>query len=424
MSVSKTDQSKKRRERMQVSPEKIQKNITRSVVIVLVVIVGLVAFAYLRPKTLGFLNKTTIARIGNVEKTISTTAIIVRDERLVVAPVGGKISFLVNEYEKLSLNTEVAKIVDEPILESMIPITQSKREEIQRYLQTKNFELTQANELLIEVRVQIATKESQIETYQKNQDAKSVNRLQSELADLKTREIDLLQEISQIDSDMYEAQQELNASDRASSNTIGNVLEVLKIKTSAIISRSYDGLEETLNPNSKDILDFEMNSSNYTLSTIKDGDIVTTGQPVFREIQNYKTFILMKVTLQNEKLSVGSKVGVRFPDLATEAVDGSVYKMKCVNEDKQTYSILVELDRFPTTLVDLRYRKAQFIVKNYFGIIVPASAVMVDKDGFSKVKILKGNKFEFREVKVVGGNEKELVVTGISDGDKVMSVLN
>jgi len=116
----------------------------------------------------------------------------------------------------------------------------------------------------------------------------------------------------------------------------------------------------------------------------------------------------------------GSRVRVRFPRLATEAVPATVIgSRRRPDMSANTWSFHIALDRYATTLTDLRSEKVTLVTERVSGILVPRSALARKGEDYG-VWLLRTNRFIWRSVTLLGLNEEEAAVEGIREGDRVL----
>ena len=401
------------------SPEKMQRSVLTWVIVMLFLIVGFLAFSLIRPKDIGSAGTSYIAREGKIEQKVETEAIIVRDERVVITSTTGIVHYLVEDNAKVPASTNVVEMLYSEMSNVQRAPYTGEEQNINNFISSANLEKSQHNDMLIEVRVQIATKESQMQAYEGNGDNKNATRLSKEILDLEAHEIDILNEIARIDSDIKEATKRLEDISRAQRYTANDVINVIKNSEPSIISRKTDGLEHILRPGNPDILDYVLDKKNYAMTELQDNSLVYSGTAVFREINSFQTFVLVQIKAEEEDISKDARISVRFHKLATEAVSGTIVDYKLLDEGKSTYSALIALDRFAMSLVDYRVQDCEVIIRSFSGIVVKNSCI-TQSSGVSGVMRLVGSKYEFAEVSIVGSNSDESVITGIKAGDKVL----
>jgi len=84
-----------------------------------------------------------------------------------------------------------------------------------------------------------------------------------------------------------------------------------------------------------------------------------------------------------------------------------------------TWAFHIALDRYATTLTDLRSEKVTLVTQRVSGILIPRSA-LARKDDEYGVWLLRTNRFIWRSVTLLALNEEEAAVEGIREGDRVL----
>ena len=196
---------------------------------------------------------------------------------------------------------------------------------------------------------------------------------------------------------------------------------VLRAFGASLISTHIDGLEGVYSPANPDLLD--ISPADYTPypRVCSEGDSVAAGSAVFREVQNLRTNLLVFAEVPEDAApGAGSRVRVRFPRLATEAVPAAVIgSRRRPDISADTWAFHIALDRYATTLTDLRSESVTLVTERVSGLLIPRSALARkgDDDG---VWLLRTNRFIWRSVTVLGMNEEEAAVEGIREGDRVL----
>ena len=211
-------------------------------------------------------------------------------------------------------------------------------------------------ERLSALRVQVAIKEAELRAYTDRKDAKNVNRLHSELSELRRREASAADALARIQDETRAAAAAVAEATRRSDTSSTRALAVLRALSASLISTHIDGLEGVFSPTNPDLLEISPADHAPYPRVCSEGDSVAAGAAVFREVQNLRTNLLVFAEVPEDAApGAGSRVRVRFPRLATEAVPATVISSRRRPDiSADTWAFHIALDRYATTLTDLR----------------------------------------------------------------------
>ncbi len=400
--------------------KRTQKSFAIAVIVVVVAVLSYSLYAMVSPGLVIRFSESAVARHGSIELSSRGKAIIVRDERVVITPISGIIHFLVPDGEKVAAGTAVAEVRDTAISSSVEANALRIEEELDKFVQEAALREGREKDRLLAIRVQIALKEEELKAYVDRKDAKNANKVHSELEQLHRREAAAEAEVERIVFDTQAAAAAIAEAKRQSDAAAGRALAVLRSCDASLISAHLDGLEGIFNPRNPDLL--LINPADYDAfpHVRAEGDLVAAGSAVFREVQNFRTDLLVFAEFPGECVpAVGARVWVRFPRLALEAVPATVMgAMNRPDMGEGTWAFHVALDRYATTLTSLRSEDIDFITGYVSGTVIPIEA-LTSKYGVTGVYLFRTGRFRFKEVEVIGSNGTEAVVAGLSEGDRV-----
>jgi len=348
-------------------------------------------------------------------------AVIVRDERTRATPISGVIHFVVESGERVAAGAVVAEVRDRAASEAPDSSSLRAEEETDRFVQGCAIREQREKERLSALRVQIAIKETELRAYTDRKDAKNANRLHAELAELRQREDQAVDALARIQQEARAAAAAVAEAKRRSDTLSTRALAVLRAFGASLISTHIDGLEGTYSPADPDLLGISPADHMPYPRACSEGDSVTAGAAVFREVQNLRTDLLVFADVPEDAApKAGSRVRVRFPRLAQEAVPATVIGSRPRPDmSDNTWAFHIALDRYSTTLTDLRSEKVTLVTELVSGILIPRSALARKGDDCG-VWLLRTNRFIWRSVTLLGLNEEEAAVEGIREGDRVL----
>jgi hypothetical protein len=85
---------------------------------------------------------------------------------------------------------------------------------------------------------------------------------------------------------------------------------------------------------------------------------------------------------------------------------------------EEVWAFHISLDRYATTLTNLRSENIHLVTDHVSGIVVPVEALVTQGEA-TGVYVFRTGKFRFREVEVIASNGMEAVVSGLREGDRV-----
>lgn len=377
-------------------PKKKSFKLTYVVILILCVVVFVLLFKY-------FSKKTYIVEEGNLQKSFTSNAVIIRQEKLIKAPVEGKLEILVDHGNRVRVGEPLFRVICD----------------MKKYKEYKN----QIVEVEDKIKVVKAEQKQQkmpsvldksIEDTTRNlQDAiskgefKKVDNLKSELIRLK-KERNKKNKIREKNiKTMQESLQDLKVD-------LQNTEHTVYAPISGIISYNIDGMEELLSPS---------NIQNITYDKIKDINIkkpktkrekrsfVDSNQPVLKIIDNFSYY--MAVPMKN-KLQEGKNYVVKFTSF-NKATKGKLIQ----TANKPEFLGIFRLNSDIKELLNERKVEVEVLVDSFYGKIVPTDS-LITLEGKEGVYLIKRSKRFFKPVKVIAKNDKYAIIEGLKIGDKIL----
>ncbi|SHH69433.1 putative membrane fusion protein [Caloranaerobacter azorensis DSM 13643] len=358
---------------------------------------------------------TVVVEEGSIDVLERTKGIIFKNEVVYRATTNGKIIFNKNEGEKVGLGILIGQVIasdkNHKIAEELNAINK-KIEELSNKIKTQEIFSNdiEKNKIFIDEKIDTLRKSILEGNFIK------VNQVVKELKlDLDKRS-DLFGKNSLIANDLdklYEMRKNLQ-------NRLKNAKENYYSKNCGLVSYTIDGLEEIYNlkglskftPDKFRIIESNIHKINNELE-------VSSGEPIFKIIDNYKWYLVVKLGPNSgiDRLSEGKYVYIKFLE-KNEKIKGKVYK---VNKGSDGYIVIFEFDSYLYKFYNERYVDVEIIINTYSGLKVPKSSV-VKRDGIDGVYIKDiSGVVKFKPVRIIGQNDKYVIVdTGskIKVGDR------
>ena len=197
-----------------------------------------------------------------------------------------------------------------------------------------------------------------------------------------------------------------------------NLNKTFYSKKSGLISYGFDGLEE-----------FEFDSLNqYSIDRFKDvnpdyshltsGREISSGDPVYRIVNNNRIlFVFILNNLEANNYNIGEQVFLNESNTKRNLIKGRVNNKI---SDSEGTAVLIEVDKFKDDWLNRRHINFELISNIYRGLVIPRSSIFSTVQGRGVLVENNQGIIEFRNLEVIGGNSKELVVEGLNLGDRII----
>ena len=197
-----------------------------------------------------------------------------------------------------------------------------------------------------------------------------------------------------------------------------NLNKTFYTKKSGLISYGFDGLEE-----------FEFDSLNqYSIDRFKDvnpdyshltsGREISSGDPVYRIVNNNRIlFVFILNNLEANNYNIGEQVFLNESNTKRNLIKGRVNNKI---SDSEGTAVLIEVDKFKDDWLNRRHINFELISNIYRGLVIPRSSIFSTVQGRGVLVENNQGIIEFRNLEVIGGNSKELVVEGLNLGDRII----
>ena len=287
--------------------------------------------------------KLSIYEVQNsyIDTNISATALIVREEKLVEAGSSGYVSYYVRDGEKIGKDKTVYTI-DE---------TGSVYEKIK---DTDTDALSMSQDALAEVRTRIATFENYFD-YSKYSEIYNF-RYDIENAVLELTNEALIEQLTSLD------------------DSTTNVSTYKKVNTteSGIITYYKDGYESF---NINHFKAEDVNRNNYKKTTLKTGEIINAGDPVYKLVTSENWYLIAPLT-EEEKRSLNNNETVRIN------IHNSSKNITCnfrLTEVDNKYFIIIALNQQMVNYINDRFIDIVILMDQKDGLKIPNSSI-TEKD--------------------------------------------
>ena len=276
-----------------------------------------------------------------IDTNISATALILREETLINSNNSGYVSYYVRDGEKVGKNKTVYTIDETGSIYDKIKDSNSDG-------------LTMSDEGLKEVRTRISNFENYFKYYN-FQDVYNF-RYDIENAVLELTNEAMIEQLTSLDSNS------------SSSNTYKKV----QSDQAGIITYYKDGLENVTIDNFKSS---DVDSSNYKKTTLKTGEIINSGEPVYKLVtsENWNLIIPLSDT-QFDRLKDKESLTINIHNSSKNIICSSTY----VDKDGKHFAIL-SLDQQMVNYINNRYIDIVILMEQNNGLKIPNTSITSKK---------------------------------------------
>ncbi|HPU96265.1 MAG TPA: HlyD family efflux transporter periplasmic adaptor subunit, partial [Bacillota bacterium] len=287
-------------------------------------------------------------------------------------------------------------------------------------LLTALLELEGAEAREYEARSFLAAKQSELKLYEAKEDQKGAARVKAQLdeaGDVLAAAVLEREAAARAYEEKLALSKSVPSSGRAQADPGG---VKMRSERPAVISYSWDGLEDTLSPANPSLLDLPSTiAAKASKGARSQGDEIEAGDVAFREIGSISTdFLLYAVGVDPELLKAGAVQKVRFTRLSSEKVTAKVRRSKV--DGSGAVVAHMSIDRYVSSMTNMRAVDVELLLESHSGLIIPARAITTGEGG-SYVHVLRKDKFVLIKVDVLGIVNGEAAVSSdqLRQGDKV-----
>lgn len=188
--------------------------------------------------------------------------------------------------------------------------------------------------------------------------------------------------------------------------------------SSGLISYNVDGLEYLTANEVNKFTPEKFNELERDFRQIESGHWVEKGQPVFRLVDNYSIYAMIKTSPREaSRYREGEIIFVRAGYLEEDMTEGRIID---IQNFSQSALITMKLDRFIDAWLSSRWANIEFIKNIHSGLIVPREAVFNRPEGRGVLVVDSQGEFSFERVKIIRETSDGMVVEGLEIGDMVI----
>ena len=355
--------------------------------------------------------KTDYIKIGNLEDTIRTEGVFVRDEKLLNSPIDGKCLTEVSMGEKIGVNQSIGKIVNDLSEDTVNELKYVDKRILD--LISKEFENTEGySEDILHIDDEISDKLKDISYLTMCNNISGSEKLTSDIDRLMKRKVDVITNTNIIEGSQIELLKQKR--DRLLKKTDKSTIE-LKSDTSGIIAFFVDGYENILTPKKIEKLKLYKLKDINNISNEKEdfrNFEVKKNKPYGKVITDYNTKVIFGIKKKyagfikkNEKI----RIEIRNID---KIVEGRVLSK---TKDGRNYIVIANFSTGLSDTCTLRKADLEILLKPYSGYKVPLKSLLsFDKQKMTaKLMLVKSNFTIVKNVSVVVFDDDFAIVNNL-----------
>ncbi len=345
------------------------------------------------------------ANIATQERTVTTTAYIMRNETIVSSPVNGAVSYIYSDGEKVPVNTPIAEVysssaISEEKQKRIVEINQKiKLLKASNMSRSEQFTDTNTTDTLIE---------NNIFSYLSYADSGDITAARAKadnlLIQLNRRRIIVGS------TQNYDAQiASLNAEKASLYGSSGAAPTQIISEKPGYFWSVTDGYEGIFTSNAVENMTFSSYHS-LIMSEPKDHAATSAGYPIGKIVTDFEWHIACEINRSElHRFVTGGNYGVRF-----SVSGGTLVSMKLqrvlTDISSDTAVLIFVTGDMPENLRYIRKQTVQLVSNEYTGYRVPVSAVRL-QDGTTGVYVLRGSLVMFKKIEILCESDGYYIVS-------------
>lgn len=324
--------------------------------------------------------KVVLPESITVEEKIEAEAIVIKKENLYKAEGNGNVKIVNNEGDRIAKGTEICKI----LLVNENSTLKQEAEELDKKIET----LKSVEKEKDIIKGDGEKLEENIENI--------INNIQKKINEEQYDEVEVLREKLNL---YYGKQKDFSGENHLISQSIESLEEKRDAlnkqhldntinyyaNEAGIISYKIDGYEEIYSFNSKDNYNYsDFKLGNNKPISIQNGDSVNAGEPIFKIVDNFEWYIVLKIENLKDINSYeeGDSIFISSKDIGEE-FKGTIIK---INKNGSKGTILAKFNTGFHKIYDKRFLNLDIIKYKHDGFKIPKKSI-VEKDGVKGVYI-------------------------------------
>lgn len=355
--------------------------------------------------------RTERSYFGQVERAWQAQGIFIRNEKLLLAPMAGRVELLVKSGTRVPRGAQLVKVINEDLKERLLPKLKEAEGMLAAHDQEARLVLAKAQEHVNQKQLAIDNHNMKLKKQLSARNYVAARQLEEELTRFSAQRRQALEDLADLEQQLAGKRQELVARKQDLERQLQRAERIIGAKTPGIVSFQLDGLEELCQRTgyvslfAKELLPKP--------NTVKDQSITQMGQPLGRLVDNFQSQLALCLET-DEDFSQGQAIWVHLPTgLEKAKVD------KYTRRGDRTYLFCI-LENYQPAWNDLRILELQVATARKEGIVV-SSRALVERGGELGVWVRQDGELVWKEVKVFLKTKEKAVVDGLPSGQAVIT---
>jgi putative membrane fusion protein len=358
---------------------------------------------------------TDLVRIGEVEDSINSQGVIVRNEEVIESPFEGNCITDVGEGEKVAVNSSIATVLKNDS-DSLLDAIKKKDMEIIKAQQERNKNSEVFLEDIAKLEKEISEKVKLVTEESNKNNLLEVGQLKEDIDELIQKKATISGDTGSADSYITSLKKEKESLQQKIQMNTRQIVS----KSSGVVSYVTDGYESILNSGAiKDITPSVLEGIKDSKSvSIVGSRPVEAGKPFAKVIKDLDYYVLVALNQVNaDRFTEGDYLDFRLNEVSRTVSGQIVFKSKKI-EGK--YVIALKSDEGLSEISGMRKVNVDLIKKHYKGYRVPLNSLInLDvKNQRAKIVLVKSNYASIRDVKIKGTDGEFAIVTNFDDKAK------
>jgi len=384
-------------------------------VIITRVFIGIITYlCFVQPNLWKYTLETLAPSYATVERIVSAQGIVLCREETVDAPVSGVL---------LKVKEDSSKVSKGEVLAVIFPTV----EDYNNYLKEINAIVERYDSAVKEKNALIESKKGEMKKVYEElvREGNILNSLvtnRQDITDVVDKIKNLNSRIVLLKNEIETLTAELEGLKREKEREIVELKQKIISSNVTVVSRAsglvffeIDGKEYTRNniieKGIEGNTDLSLNSLMKQPKVISNGDFVKRGETIAKTVDNLEQFVLFDVTLDGKLPIILDRFSVN--------IDGKVVEFQLMRRENNHFKELWFCKIKSLYYIGLKSLNLNIKVGTVEGVVIPRSLLKKEGEKYF-VYVLGDDSMEKRFVEILGGNEKEVVVSNISRGELLL----
>ncbi len=352
--------------------------------------------------------QTSIARLGSIEKSISTKGYVLRSETLLIAPNSGTLSCLAGEGERVSKDSVVAGVYSGEADESTQLRLNFINEQLMEYGDVSNQEQYKTDDTFS---VEFQTRASV--------DAIVASMQYRDMEATVSEKQHLVRMLDQYKGDGEETTYQLLLKEKAElENSLHATRTDIISPSAGVFSTQIDGYETFFDLSDISKITPDVLDKADKHDAVETGTKVKQGVAVAKIFDNFKWYYAAEIDANDAMdLRINSSVKIRFTDISNNLLPATVCAVNKSNDGRCV--VVISCNRYEDLIYRLRKTDTEIVLDTYEGLKVPKSAVHIN-NGKRGVYVVRDGVMRFKETEVLYTGDSSVILKGSTTPSGVM----